>query len=170
MNELIKHAGGRPSLYNPEVLSAAKFYLQYYKDMEQVVPTIEGLSRYLKIGLSTIKGWAHDIGKEEFMATLEDIKTEQATVLINQGLNSEINSTIGKLMLANHGYHERSEVATYGMNGKASDNAITITFPSHEEIQLERIEEERAQLEKEKEQFKRTRLSFKELEKDNEQQ
>ena len=73
-------------------------------------------------------------------------------------------------MLANHGYHERSEVATYGMNGKASDNAITITFPSHEEIQLERIEEERAQLEKEKEQFKRTRLSFKELEKDNEQQ
>ena len=167
MNKLIKHPGGRPTLYNSEVLSAAKFYLQYYEDMGKPLPSIEGLARYLKIGLSTIKGWANDIGKEEFLATLEDIKTEQAEVLINKGINSEINATIGKLMLANHGYHERSEVATFGMNGKASDDAITITFPSHEAIQLERIEEERAKLEKDKEEFNRSRLSFIELEKDN---
>ncbi len=160
MNELTRHPGGRPTLYCAEVLDAAKFYLQYYKDMEHIVPTIEGLARYLKIGLSTIKGWARDEGKEEFMATLEDIKTEQAFVLINQGLGSEINATIGKLMLANHGYHEKSEHANYDMGGNAHDKAWSVTQPTHEVVALQRIKEERAALEKDIEQLKQDRLAF----------
>ena len=101
---------------------------------------------------------------------MEQIRTKQAYVLINKGLENKINCNIAKLLLASHGYHDRSEIANYEMAGKGSDDSISITFPSHEAIQLERIQEERAKLERDKEEFNRTRLSFIELEKDNEQQ
>ena len=160
MNKLALHPGGRPSLYCPEVLDAAKFYLQYYRDMEQAVPSIEGLARYLKIGLRTIQGWSHHDDKQEFLRTLEDIKTEQALVLINQGLKSEINATIGKLMLANHGYHDRAEVANYDMGGNAKDKAWSVPQPTLEQVTMERIEQAQAKLDKEKEQLKQDRLAF----------
>ena len=91
---------------------------------------------------------------------MEQIKTKQAYVLINKGLENKINCNIAKLLLASHGYHDRAEIANYEMAGKGTGDAITITFPSHEAIQLERINEERAALEKEKEEFKRARISI----------
>ncbi len=162
MDELTKHAGGRPSIYNPQVLKDTQFYLHYYSDLGDVVPSIEGLARYLKIGLSTIKRWASDEGKEEFRATLEDIKTEQAHVLINKGLTSEINATIGKLMLHNHGYHEKAEIANYDMGGNAPDKEWAVSYPSHADVSMERVEEAQAKLDKDKEEFNRLRLSFNE--------
>ncbi len=167
MNEIVKHAIGRPSLYCPEVLDAAKFYFQYWKDMEQVVPSIEGLASYLKIGLRTIQGWAHDDDKQDFLRTLEAIKTEQALVLINQGLKSEINATIGKLMLSNHGYHDRIENANYDMGGNAPKEQWSVSYPTHEQVTMEKIQAAQAKLDTDKAELTQERYNFAQLKEHN---
>jgi len=148
---------GRNSLYTPQVLKDTQFYLDYFKDLGHVVPSIQGLARYLKIGLSTIKGWCHDDDKREFMATLEDIKTEQAHLLINQGLDNKFNSCISKLMLANHGYHDRAEVANY--DGNTSDKQWSVeSVTPDQQRERELLDEGFARLEKEREQLKKDSL------------
>lgn len=123
------HAGGRPTDYSDKVLKAAKKYLkecedepvqetiglsakgtELYKNKLNVnLPTIEGLSAYLKVNRDTLYEWAKI--HKEFSDTLEDIKAEQAKRLINSGLSGDYNSTIAKLILSsNHGMREKTDV------------------------------------------------------------
>lgn len=107
MENLEKHAGGRPSKYNGEILERTKRYLDVYREEGDIVPSLEGLSVYLNIGLSTIHKWKNDGDKQEFVDTLEMCKTKQARCVINGGLGGDFNSAISKLLLHNHGYSEK---------------------------------------------------------------
>ncbi len=124
---------GRPTDYSEKVLKAAKKYLKDCKDEEvqQVIglsakgtelyrnklnvnlPTVEGLSAYLKVNRDTLYEWAKHYS--EFSDTLDEIKAEQAKRLIDKGLSGDYNSTIAKLILsANHGMREKTDVTTDG--------------------------------------------------------
>ena len=48
----------------------------------------------------------------------------QAVSLINSGLAGEFNSAITKLMMANHGYRERTETDHISSNGSMSPHKI----------------------------------------------
>jgi len=99
----------RPTIYNKTVLIKAKHYLDNYKDSGHPFPSVVGLSRVLKIAHSAIKRWTNDEDKQEFKATLEQIKDEQHLQLINNGIVGLYNAPITKLMLHNFGYSEKQK-------------------------------------------------------------
>lgn len=125
--------GGRPTLYSEEILEKTQSYLEECKDEEipEVVglsakgtelyknklrvnlPTIQGLSSYLKVNQDTLYEWAKV--HPEFSETLANIKAEQAKRLMNSGLSGDYNPTIAKLMLSsNHGMREGTDITTGG--------------------------------------------------------
>jgi len=52
-----------------------------------------------------------DWGKKfpEFSTTLGKVQLTQEHTLVNKGLKNEINANIGKFMMYNHGYKEKTE-------------------------------------------------------------
>ena len=105
---------GRPSLLNEELLEKAKHYLLIgFKEIENLVPSTAGLCCYLGVSKSAVYEWVekteanlNDPIRREFADTLEAIQTKQEMMLANGGLSGHFNSTITKLMLANHGYSD----------------------------------------------------------------
>lgn len=96
---------GRPTKYNADMLAKAWEYLQIHEALGDVVPTREGMADYLDIAQSTLYKWAGE--HPEFSEPLERANNKQAKMLISGGLANRFQPTIVKLMLANHGYHER---------------------------------------------------------------
>lgn len=96
--------GGRPSRYNEDIQAKADEYLATYTK-GSVVPSVAGLSLYIDVPDSTIYDWKAK--HPEFSGTLGRIKKKQEEELLNKGLTSEFNATIVKLMLHNHGYHDK---------------------------------------------------------------
>ena len=103
---MAKHAGGRPSKLTEE---ARTFIAKYLKDSitNDGVPTAAELAVKLDISKSTLYKWAED--DEELSDTLAKLQSIQETKLIKGSLKNLLNPTISKLMLANHGYREKSE-------------------------------------------------------------
>src|SRR3990167_3168623 len=101
--------GGRPTDYNQEILDKTKDYIINYADQDSVVPSIAGLAYYLHLSRRTIYDWAGHDDKVEFSHMLEHLLSIQEKLLINKGLTSVFNSNIVKLMLAKHGYVEKTE-------------------------------------------------------------
>lgn len=111
----------RPSTYSKEVLEDAQNYLENYNsEFNQLVPTVEGLCGAINRSKSTVYSWKKDEDKREFLHTLEAIQEVQAVKLINGSLGGDMNPTISKLMLANHGYHEKVET-----DHKSSDGSMS---------------------------------------------
>lgn len=108
---------GRPSKYNAATQKKADGYVTELPD-GQVVHTVEGLADYLDVHRDTLYAWRDQ--HPDFSDTLDRVLKKQAVSLINNGLAGEFNSAIAKLMLANHGYRERSEV-----DNKSSDGTMT---------------------------------------------
>ena len=106
---------GRPSLYNETTQAKADWYLLNYKDMGDRVPTAAGLAVYLGVSKVSLYEWAkhHD----KFSNTLSKLNAIQEYKLIQGGLGNEYNSTITKLMLANHGYSDKQELTHQGPGG-----------------------------------------------------
>lgn len=101
MNKTTKHLG-RPSKLT-ETLRQAKDYLQgEYLAHDEIIPSLKGLATYAKISRSSL--YEYKKQSSEFSDTLEGILALQECKLINQGLTGKFNTTITKLMLANHGY------------------------------------------------------------------
>jgi hypothetical protein len=102
-----KNKGGRPTKYNEEIQAKADEYLEKWKELLETVPTIAGLSLYIDTPKQTMYDW----GKKfpNFSYTLSKIQITQEHTLVNKGLNNEINSNIGKFMMYNHGYKEKTE-------------------------------------------------------------
>lgn len=113
---------GRPSLLNEEKLQKAKDYLLGgYEEIGNVVPSTAGLCCYLGVSKSTIYEWAKDTPENkliplrvEFSDTLDAIQAKQEMLLINGGLSQQFSGTITKLMLANHGYSDKSSTEING--------------------------------------------------------
>ena len=100
---------GRPTKYDEEMLHKANEYITGH---ETAIPSAAGLAMHLGVSKSTIYLWAQE--QQEFSDTLEKIKTRQEVLLLEGGLTGNLNSTIVKLTLTNHGYSDKQEL---GING-----------------------------------------------------
>jgi hypothetical protein len=106
----------RPTKYSAAVQKKADDYV-ISLPTGQVVHTVEGLADHLDVHRDTLYAWRDQ--HPEFSDTLDRVLKKQAVSLINNGLMGDFNSAIAKLMLANHGYRERSEV-----DNKSSDGSF----------------------------------------------
>lgn len=117
---------GRPSGLTPEMIERARNYMMGdFKEMGNTVPSIAGLSCYLGIGRSTIYEW--EKVSKDFSDTLEGIKAKQEMMLIDGGLDQRFSGTISKLMLANHGYSDKSQT-DITTNGESVNKPTTINL------------------------------------------
>lgn len=109
----MKHAGGRPTKYNPAFNAELDKYLATTGRENTSLPTKQGFALWLDVDDETLNEW----GKvhKEFSATLRKLMMIQAKQLIDDGIygGKEINPTIVKLLLQNnHGMKERKDVTT----------------------------------------------------------
>lgn len=114
--------GGRPTVYNDEMLAKASNYLgtcvdsydEATRTWDVELPSIEGLSLYLDVSRPTIYEWKAKYS--EFSDILDKILAEQAKRLLTRGLGGKYNPAIAKLALGKHGYHDKvdSDVTTAG--------------------------------------------------------
>ena len=122
-----KHPGGRPSEYTEGHLEQLRRYLECFRDFDDVVPTIESFSFRFGIGKPTIYRWEKD--HDEFRNALDSLRSLQASLLINKGLEGKFAPVITKLMLsANHGMAEKSGVELSGKDGAPIESNLTVTF------------------------------------------
>jgi ribosomal protein S16 len=123
----MKHAGGRPTLYDESVNTEFERYLETTGKEQMELPTIQGFAIWLNVNTDTLYEWAKV--HAEFSDTLKSLLQYQAKQLINDGIygGKEVNSTIVKLLLQNnHGMKERVDATT-------NDKDITpmITLDTH---------------------------------------
>jgi hypothetical protein len=115
---------GRPSKYTPELQALADGYIYKLKELGHVVPSRAGLCCYLGITRETSYQWAKIHLK--FSDTLQAIDVMQEHLALNGGLSSALNSTIVKLVLANHGYSDRQDINHESKGGTMSPTGKTL--------------------------------------------
>lgn len=126
--EVVKRGRGRPSKYNEETQAKAEEYLLTgYLDNEGVIPSVAGLACYLGVSRSTIQDWRKE--HPDFNETIEAIDVKQEHIALNGGLSGKYNSTITKLVLANHGYSDRIEQSHTSPDGTMTPTRIEIVAP-----------------------------------------
>lgn len=113
-------AGGRPTLYGPEVIKRARGYLTSFKDMGDPVPTVAGLACVIGTTRKTCHEWANQPDKLEFRDILDELAQRQERELIGQGLVGNFNAPITKMMLTKHGYSDKVETDVTSSDGSMS--------------------------------------------------
>lgn len=111
---------GRPTKYNPMMLAKAQHYLDTYKDLGDVVPTLVGLALALDVATNTLYNWVAAEVSEEFLSLFMRVEQTQHRVLINNGLSGAFNPAITKMMLTKHGYSDKQEVDHRSGDGSMS--------------------------------------------------
>lgn len=107
---------GRPSKLTDEVREKADEYVNGgWRELGHNIPLAAGLARHIGVGKRTLYDWAEN--DDDFSHTLEQLNSEQEAEAIQKGISGEFNSTITKLVLANHNYGEKAEVAHTGPGG-----------------------------------------------------
>ena len=99
----------RSTKYSQEIVEKAQHYLDNYEEYDHKIPSSAGLSLVLGLSRETLRLWSKDEDKKEFMGILEAINQKQECVLLDNGLDGTFNSTITKLVLGKHGYHDRPQ-------------------------------------------------------------
>lgn len=113
---------GRPTEYNEEIQAKADAYVDGgFADCGDVVPSRAGLALELGCSRSTIANW--EKANPRFLATLDRLSWLQERLSLNGGLKGDMNSTIVKLLLANHGYSDKQEVDHQSSDGSMSPQA-----------------------------------------------
>jgi hypothetical protein len=123
-----KHAGGRPTKYNEEIMLAKvdeylaqceDEYSEFHKTRGEKsdsydrlikvnLPTIFSFSQFCDVPERTLYDWKDQYPK--FSQSLEKIVKLQERRLLEKSLSGEYNPMIAKLVLSsNHGYREKSE-------------------------------------------------------------
>ena len=115
---IVMSAGGRPTYYSDETVRKAKEYLQDYQSYGDAVPSVAGLSIAIERSRSTLYEWAKDSDKKEFSDILEQINATQEKTALSKGLRGDFNSTIVKLLLGKHGYHDKVDQELTGKGGE----------------------------------------------------
>lgn len=109
---------GRPTSYSEEMQTKADEYILSYEEVGHVIPSVAGLCGYLGVSRSTCYLWGQK--HPRFSDTLEAINVVQETKALNAGLTGQFNSTITKLVLANHGYNDSAKVDHTSSDGSMS--------------------------------------------------
>jgi hypothetical protein len=118
----------RPTKYNEEIQDKADEYLDKWKELSEAVPSVAGLSLYIDTPKQTMYDW----GKKfpAFSYTLGKVQTTQEFTLVNKGLLNEINANIGKFMMYNHGYKEKTEQDLMSSDGSMKPTVIELVAKS----------------------------------------
>ncbi len=95
----------RPTDYTPEVQARADAYVDGgFVEVGDIVPSRAGLAVELGCSRQTLTNWEKI---PEFLDTLGRLSFLQERISLNGGLKGDLNSTIVKLLLANHGYSDK---------------------------------------------------------------
>ena len=97
----------RPTKLTPEARKATVDYLNECIEKDKV-PTAARLAVKLDVSKSTLYKWAET--DEEFSDTLDKLQSIQEATLIDGSLANQLNPTISKLMLSNHGYSDSQKI------------------------------------------------------------
>lgn len=131
-----KDKGGRPTTYTEEMIDKSLEYLEVYGTLEELIPTVVGLCRYIKRSKSIVYDWAKDPEKEKFSDILCQIEELQHIKLVNGGLSSAFNPAITKMMLTKHGYSDKQEIdhqsSDQSMSPKGFNDFYNTTEPESE--------------------------------------
>ena len=103
-----KRGVGRPTKYNPELQAEADTYVYRLEELGHVVPSRAGLCCFLGISRETSYQWEKE--HRQFSDTLQAVDIMQEHLALNGGLAGGLNSTIVKLVLANHGYSDKQSI------------------------------------------------------------
>ena len=91
-----------------QVISGESEKFTAFKEKVRVkIPTIEGLSLYLKIHKDTIYDWEKKY--KPFSDVINILRAKQVDNLINKGLSGDYNPIIAKVLLSKQGYSEKTE-------------------------------------------------------------
>lgn len=102
-------AAGRPEKYNKTIQDAADSYVDGgFLDHGDIVPSRAGLALALEVCRETLTNWERN--HPEFLGTLDRLSALQERISLNGGLKGDLNSTIVKLLLANHGYSDKQQI------------------------------------------------------------
>lgn len=118
---------GRPTKYNEDIIKRTKEYLMGAIPENMEIPTVEGLSIHLGIGLRTLYHWGKK--HKNFGTLLKEVKTRQKYELMKIGIfgGKEINATIVALMLRVN--HKMVEVSKQDItSGGKSVNPMLVRF------------------------------------------
>ena len=115
--ENMSRAVGRPTKYNAEMQAQADAYVLRWAEVD-AVPSRVGLCCWLGINKKTSFDWEREY--PEFSATLANVDTLQERTAVNKGISGEFNSTIVKLVLANHGYSDKVQQDNVSSDGSMS--------------------------------------------------
>ena len=99
---------GCPTKYNKRMSAKAREYLRTYKDIDEVIPSLAGLSLFMGIDKDTIYRWAERYS--DISGVVKELKSTQERVLLSGSLSGSLNSSIAKLILHKHDYSERKDV------------------------------------------------------------
>ncbi len=119
--------GGRPTKYCELIQHKADKYLNVYEQLGEPFPSLAGLSQYIRIKRSTIYLWGAQKNKSEFSDTLDEIKNLQELQLIIGGSSGKINMAMAKLILINHGYHDKQDSTSNSSDGSGFTTDVYIT-------------------------------------------
>jgi hypothetical protein len=118
-------AAGRPTEYTAEVQALADAYVDGgFVEQGDIVPSRAGLALALKCSRQTLKNWETNA---QFLGTLDRLNFLQERISLNGGLRGDMNSTIVKLLLANHGYSDRVQ-----QDHTSSDGSMSPAKPARE--------------------------------------
>ena len=121
-----KKLGGRPSKYCPAILRNSKHYLANYREIGNKIPSIAGLSVYLKTTRERLHTWANDADKPEFHDILNRMKSEQEAALLDNGLDGTFNASVTKLVLSKHGYTENTANSGTSVNVTINRGSVQV--------------------------------------------
>lgn len=113
----MSRAVGRPTKYNAEMQAQADAYVLRWAEVD-AVPSRVGLCCWLGISKQTSFTWEKDY--PQFLATLQAVEALQEHTAMNKGITGEFNSTIVKLVLANHGYSDKVQQDSVSSDGSMS--------------------------------------------------
>lgn len=116
-----KNPLGRPTKYNDALQAEAERYVYEWSSYDNI-PSRVGLCCFLGIAKHTSFEWAKLY--PDFSATLQAVESLQEREAVNKGITGEFNSTITKLVLANHGYSDKIEQAHTSPDGSMTPQVI----------------------------------------------
>lgn len=101
---------GRPTKYNQQILERTALYTTDFEKFGDVIPSIAGLSLVLGVSRDTIHQWVKEEDKQDFSDMVKQLLAKQEQMAMCKGITGAWNATIVKLVLAKHGYTEKSEI------------------------------------------------------------